>query len=133
MLWEFLVWCKRKTFTFNFNEPFIFLYKTYYVRPLLEYCVQLWCLYLDGDIDTQERVQKEPQNFSQNFLNLHMNLDSENWIFTDSTAEENVGILLRCTNCLRDITVLTGQNFLPLLLCTKKENWNFARNLLDFS
>ena len=39
----------RKTFTFNFKELLIFLYKIY-VRPLLEYCVQLQCLYLAGDI-----------------------------------------------------------------------------------
>ena len=47
----------RRTFTFNSKELFILLYKTY-VRPLLEYCVQLWCPYLAGDIDTLERVQR---------------------------------------------------------------------------
>ena len=47
----------KRTFTFNSKELFIFLYKTY-VRPLLEYCVQLWCPYLVGDIDTLERVQR---------------------------------------------------------------------------
>ena len=28
------------------------------MRPLLEYCVQLWCPYLAGNIDTLERMQR---------------------------------------------------------------------------
>ena len=29
------------------------------MRPLLEYCIQLWCPYLARDIDTLERVQRQ--------------------------------------------------------------------------
>ena len=47
----------KRTFTMIFKELFIFLYKTY-VRPHLEYCVQLWCPCLARDIDTLERVQR---------------------------------------------------------------------------
>ena len=44
----------KRTFSAISRELFIFLYKTY-VRPLLEYCIQLWCPYLARDIDTLER------------------------------------------------------------------------------
>ena len=47
----------KRTFTKFSKELFIFLYKTY-VRPQLEYCVQLWCPYLAQDIDTLENVQR---------------------------------------------------------------------------
>jgi len=39
-----------------FIDLFVFLYKTY-VRPHLEYCVQLWCPYLAKDINIHEKVQ----------------------------------------------------------------------------
>ena len=38
------------------KDLFMFLYKTY-VRPHLEYCVQLWCPYLAKDMDLLEKVQ----------------------------------------------------------------------------
>ena len=47
----------KRTFVRISKELFTFLYKTY-VRPHLEYCVQLWCPYLAKDIDTLERVQR---------------------------------------------------------------------------
>ena len=43
------------TFSAISKNLFIFLYKTY-VRPHLEYCLQLWCPYLAQDIDTLEKV-----------------------------------------------------------------------------
>ena len=47
----------KRTFSAISRELSIFLYKTY-VRPLLEYCIQLRCPYLAQDIDTLERVQR---------------------------------------------------------------------------
>ena len=47
----------KRTFSVMSKELFIFLYKTY-VRPHLEYCVQLWNPYLARDIDTIEKVQR---------------------------------------------------------------------------
>ena len=41
----------KRTFSAVSEDLFIFLYKTY-VRPHLEYYVQLWCPYLARDIDT---------------------------------------------------------------------------------
>ena len=46
----------RRTFASMSKDLFMFLYKTY-VRPHLEYCVQLWCPYLAKDIDLLEKVQ----------------------------------------------------------------------------
>ena len=46
----------RRTFVNISKDLFVFLYKTY-VRPHLEYCVQLWCPYLAKDIDMVEKVQ----------------------------------------------------------------------------
>jgi len=47
----------KRTFTELLKELFASLYKTY-VRPHLEYCMQLWCPYLARDIDTLENVQR---------------------------------------------------------------------------
>ena len=47
----------KRTFTKFSIELFIFLYKIY-VRPQLEYCIQLWCPYLAWDIDTLENIQR---------------------------------------------------------------------------
>ena len=47
----------KRTFSAISKDLFIFLYNTY-VRPHLEYCIQVWCLYLARDIDTLEKVQR---------------------------------------------------------------------------
>ena len=47
----------RKTFSYVSKESFLTLYKTY-VRPHLEYCVQVWSPYLKKDIDVLEKVQR---------------------------------------------------------------------------
>ena len=46
----------RRAFCSMSEDLFMFLYETY-VRPRLEYCVQLWCPYLAKDIDILEKVQ----------------------------------------------------------------------------
>ena len=46
----------KRTFQFMSKELFLFLYKTY-VRPHLEYCVQIRSPYLAKDMDPLERVQ----------------------------------------------------------------------------
>ena len=51
------------------KELVIFLCETY-VRPHLEYCVQLWCPYLARDIDTLERVQRRATNLSPQLSKL---------------------------------------------------------------
>ena len=43
----------KRTFPVMSKELFLFLYRIY-VRPQLEYCVQLWSPYLARDIDTIE-------------------------------------------------------------------------------
>ena len=40
----------KRSFSRISKDLFIFLYKTY-VRPHLEYCVQIWCPYLARDMD----------------------------------------------------------------------------------
>ena len=39
------------------RQDFLLLYKTY-VRPHLEYCIQVWSPYLAKDIETLEKVQR---------------------------------------------------------------------------
>ena len=39
------------------RQDFLLLYKTY-VRPHLEYCIQVWSPYLVKDTETLERVQR---------------------------------------------------------------------------
>ena len=50
------------TFSAISKDLFIFLYKTY-VRPHLEYCIQLWCPYLAWDIDTLEKYKDKQLNW----------------------------------------------------------------------
>ena len=59
----------KRTFTKFSKEVFIFLYKTY-VRPQLEYCVQLWCPYLAQDIDTLENVQRRATKLVNELVKL---------------------------------------------------------------
>ena len=59
----------KRTFSFMSKELFVFLYKTY-VRPHLEYCVQLWSSYLVRDIDNLERVQRHATKLVSEFTKL---------------------------------------------------------------
>jgi len=43
------------------KNTFILLYKAM-VRPHLEYANSVWCPYKKGDIESIEKVQKEPQS-----------------------------------------------------------------------
>ena len=47
----------RRTFPYLDNEGFTLLYNTY-VRPHLEYCVQVWAPYNAKDFQCLEKVQK---------------------------------------------------------------------------
>ena len=52
----------RRAFYSMSGDLFMFLYKTY-VRPHLEYCIQLWCPYLGKDIDILEKVKVRATKF----------------------------------------------------------------------
>jgi len=51
------------------KDLFVFLYRTY-VRPHLEYCVQLWSPYLAKDIDIVEKVQMRATKLGKEFSRL---------------------------------------------------------------
>ena len=59
----------RRTFTYISKESFIILYKTY-VRPHLEYCVQVWSPYLQRDKDALEKVQRRATKIVPELANL---------------------------------------------------------------
>ena len=59
----------KRTFSFMSKELFVFLYKTY-VRPHLEYCVQLWSPYYVRDIDNLEQVQRRATKLVNEFTKL---------------------------------------------------------------
>jgi hypothetical protein len=47
----------RRTFSYIDKESFLVLYKSF-VRPHLEYCVQVWSPHLEKDKDVLEKVQR---------------------------------------------------------------------------
>ena len=59
----------KRTFKYFNTKSLVKLYKTY-VRPHLEYCVQVWSPFLVGDIDTLERVQHRATKLIPSIANL---------------------------------------------------------------
>ena len=51
----------KRNFVMNDEEDFRLLFNGY-VRPRLEYCVQVWNPYWEKDIECLEKVQKGLQN-----------------------------------------------------------------------
>ena len=47
----------KRTFSFIDKDIFLKTYKTF-VRPLLEYCQEVWAPHLDKDIESLEKVQR---------------------------------------------------------------------------
>jgi len=58
-----------RTFQSMSEDLFVFLYRTY-MRPHLEYCVQLWSPYLAKDIDIIEKVQMRATKLVKGFSRL---------------------------------------------------------------
>ena len=59
----------KRTFKFFNIKSLSKLYKTY-VRPNLEYCVQVWSPFLAGDIDALEKVQHRATKLIPSIANL---------------------------------------------------------------
>ena len=59
----------KRTFPVMSKELFLFLYRIY-VRPQLEYYVQLWSPYLARDIDTIEKVQRRATKLVSELVKL---------------------------------------------------------------
>jgi len=124
----------RRTFTFNSKDLFIFLHKTY-VRPLLEYCVQLWYPYLVEDIDTLERVRRRATKLVPEFSKLSYESRLRKLDIYSLYCRRRRGDLIEKCKLLKGYYDVDWLKFLPLVLCTKQEvtNWSFTRNLLDSS
>ena len=59
----------KRTFKFFNTTSLSKLYKTY-VRPHLEYCIQVWPPFLAGDIDSLEKVQHRATKLVPTIANL---------------------------------------------------------------
>jgi hypothetical protein len=59
----------RRAFTYIDKESFLVLYKSY-VRPHLEYCVQVWSPYLEKDRSLLEKVQRRATKLVPGLQNL---------------------------------------------------------------
>ena len=98
----------KRTFTKLLRELFVFLYRTY-VRPHLEYCIQLWCPYLARNIDKLENVQRRATKLVTGLANLPY---ESRLSFTLFIVDDNVAILLKFTKFYMVITILIGQDTL---------------------
>ena len=59
----------RRTFSNINKKNFPFLYKTY-IRPHLEYCIQIWAPYLVQDVNSLERVQRRATKLVKDISHL---------------------------------------------------------------
>jgi len=59
----------KQSFKFTSFDLMIFLYKMY-VRPHLEYYIQVWSPYLAKDIDLLEKVQRRTTKLLPSLFNL---------------------------------------------------------------
>jgi len=59
----------KRTYKHLNKESFLLAYKSY-IRPHLEYCVQLWNPYLIKDIDIIEKVQRRATKLVKNIATL---------------------------------------------------------------
>ena|SRR6218665_470892 len=59
----------RRTIITRDKDTILRLYKTL-VRPQLEYCIQVWSLYLEQDMEKLEKVQKRTTQMIQGYKYL---------------------------------------------------------------
>ena len=87
------------------------------------YCVQLWCPYLAKDIDTLEKVQRRATKLVPKVSKLPYECGLRKLDFFSLYFRRIFGDLIETYKLLKGyvITVLTSQNFLPLVLCTNQE------------
>lgn len=104
-----------KTFTSRNEDLWRMLYISL-VRPLLEFASPVWNPYLDGDIETLERVQRRATKIPLKMKNLPYEERLRRWNLTslkDRRTRGDIIQMYKTLNCLERISWYTGPKFAP--------------------
>jgi len=101
----------KRTFNTLNKEVFLSLYSTY-IRPHLEYCIQVWAPYFKKDIDVLEKVQRRATKLVRCVKNLSYEQRLEYLGIYSLSRRRQRGDLVETYKILRNIEHIVYRKFL---------------------